>query len=859
MPLNRLNPIGGSGDSAPTPPPFPDDPAPWVRPADWLALPTISPGDQIFAGLFAIFDGNPNYVALVANKAIGTYVAGEVLAGGSGWSEGSVFQFYDGLGVVDAVDGGGGVTAFHFTTPPTQNDIPLGDQGNISEQGGAGTGTGFHINVTEVGGNGYTVDWGDGTVEDFDGGVTAEHEYDYDAYDVAEETLSTRGYKQVVITVTPQEGSDLTEITLATTPENYDVSDGWLDCAFNGSSLAIINNPSIIGYSNTKGALLEHIWLGENALTEPGNNCSAFYFARGLQSVEIQELNSMTDGSYIFYELPRLRSITLPDLPLCTTLYEAFYGDTALEKIVIGDCPLLEDGTYMCEGNSALRVFQMGQCGTDGTSCDLSDQFYDCYALTHVTFGEMSIPDAIANTGSWWFDGYGSILYLSFGDLVGDDTFYFNSLGIANPYLIQYIKIGNLPDVTSLANMCDDLEGLRIFEMGDAPLCESFAGAWQTTALESFVAGDMSAATTMASAFDDGALRCDVTLGNFPVCLSFANAFHAASGYGGNGPKQVTLGDIDGSADFTNACADAFNLRKLTVGNIIGTTFPTALFASAPALQEIVIGDCPDLLSMQDGLAGLPATQKITCGDFPLCNDFNQAFYTGTLREITVGNTAAGANFLNALAGDYTNVGNLVTLNLFDTSAGENFSGFLTQQPALQNVPAFDFSAATDLGSFVSGCTTLQRSQVFGARVSHSYAGCNLQVPALVEIFENLGESGGPIATTTLEDGGASWAALDTFELASPTGGTAATCVVDTVDTGAILTFTVSTPGTGFVPGAQIAPSAASGAGTGGLIEIATTGAGDQSLTVTNNPGTPYLTAAQIAIAEAKGWSVVTS
>lgn len=57
---------GVVGGGAPLPPPFPAEPDPWVRPADWLPLPSIAPGDQIFAGLFAVFDQNPNYVALTA-------------------------------------------------------------------------------------------------------------------------------------------------------------------------------------------------------------------------------------------------------------------------------------------------------------------------------------------------------------------------------------------------------------------------------------------------------------------------------------------------------------------------------------------------------------------------------------------------------------------------------------------------------------------------------------------------------------------------------------------------------------------------------------------------------------------------
>lgn len=77
----------------------------------------------------------------------------------------------------------------------------------------------------------YTVDWGDGTVEDFDSGVKAQHNYDW--AEISEDTLTSEGYKQVIIVVTPQSGQQLTSINLNVFHDNYsdyNYSDnGWLD------------------------------------------------------------------------------------------------------------------------------------------------------------------------------------------------------------------------------------------------------------------------------------------------------------------------------------------------------------------------------------------------------------------------------------------------------------------------------------------------------------------------------------------------------------------------------------------------------------------------------------------------------
>jgi hypothetical protein len=52
-------------------------------------------------------------------------------------------------------------------------------------------------------GQSYSVDWGDGVIETFAGNTSASHFYDYS--NIPEGTLSSRGYRQVLITITPSD------------------------------------------------------------------------------------------------------------------------------------------------------------------------------------------------------------------------------------------------------------------------------------------------------------------------------------------------------------------------------------------------------------------------------------------------------------------------------------------------------------------------------------------------------------------------------------------------------------------------------------------------------------------------------
>ena len=64
--------------------------------------------------------------------------------------------------------------------------------------------------VTVLSQGDYTVDWGDGTIENFNSNVLAEHKFIYN--NISNSTLTSDGYKQVIITITPQNNQHITNI-----------------------------------------------------------------------------------------------------------------------------------------------------------------------------------------------------------------------------------------------------------------------------------------------------------------------------------------------------------------------------------------------------------------------------------------------------------------------------------------------------------------------------------------------------------------------------------------------------------------------------------------------------------------------
>jgi len=82
------------------------------------------------------------------------------------------------------------------------------------------------IKVYEEGGNwlglniegDYEVDWGDGTTTTHSSGTVSEHDIQWSG--VSSSTLTSFGYRQAIVTITPQAGSSLTEMSSAAAPSD---------------------------------------------------------------------------------------------------------------------------------------------------------------------------------------------------------------------------------------------------------------------------------------------------------------------------------------------------------------------------------------------------------------------------------------------------------------------------------------------------------------------------------------------------------------------------------------------------------------------------------------------------------------
>jgi len=270
----------------------------WVRPSDWLPLPTVEDTESKFVGLHAVW--------------------------------------------------------------PEANFLALSAAGN------------------------YTVDWGDGVTENFNSDVTAYHIYDYSA--ILSDTDTSQGYRQVIVTVTPQAEATFTNINLNLRHNQTGLSiysSGWLDVLISGPNLTSLQ---IAGNASTLN--VRHLML-EQAQLISSNNIASFGFVfnecRRLQSIPAWQVRTSGAVSLesMFNNCSMLQIVPFLDTSAVTNMTRTFQICSILQTVPLFNTSAVTAITNMFASCNLLQTvpafnFVSAQTG------NLSNVFNGCNSLTRI-------------------------------------------------------------------------------------------------------------------------------------------------------------------------------------------------------------------------------------------------------------------------------------------------------------------------------------------------------------------------------------------------------------------------------------------------------------------------------------------
>jgi hypothetical protein len=223
----------------------------------------------------------------------------------------------------------------------------------------------------------YTVDWGDGTVENFASGTSAFHNFSYATVGGAP---TSEGYRQAIVTVTPQGAGNLATVNLCvkhTVPAGLQsYAPGWLDVKAVGANLTGI---TFVSAGQVARLLRCFEYVGPSNMT---NALNMFLGCTGLQTVmgtewtaKIGSAESMFSGCTILRRIPAL------DLSKVTNMTSMFSGCRLLRDVPALNTPLLNNLTNTF--NQCLSLKQGPDLDTSEVT-QLATTFQGCTSLESI-------------------------------------------------------------------------------------------------------------------------------------------------------------------------------------------------------------------------------------------------------------------------------------------------------------------------------------------------------------------------------------------------------------------------------------------------------------------------------------------
>lgn len=227
----------------------------------------------------------------------------------------------------------------------------------------------------------FTVDWGDGTApQNYTGGALAEHKFNY--ADLPPETTTTRGYRQAIVTVTPQSGRTFNAFWLNQKHSRYYGSatpTGWLDVSIDGPALSVIRlAKDTNGNGGVEHRMLERVQIKRHAQTNMPYMFNSLY---ALREVPLFDTSNVTNMAAWFNFCYALREVPMFDTGKVTNMSQMFYSCSALREVPLFNTSKVTNMQYMFNGCSMLREVPLFNT-TNVTN--MSYMFNSCKSLETV-------------------------------------------------------------------------------------------------------------------------------------------------------------------------------------------------------------------------------------------------------------------------------------------------------------------------------------------------------------------------------------------------------------------------------------------------------------------------------------------
>ena len=406
----------------------------------------------------------------------------------------------------------------------------------------------------------YTVNWGDGTVTNYSSNTIAYYQYDWN-YSGFSGTTTSRGYKQTIITITPQAGQNLTLVRLNIKHNQTNLTNAytnpWLDIKMSGSLISTLTIGTTAAADPLPRLLEQFDWIGSNNLTNVNN---MFNGANALK--QVKNLNTSTSNNFIsfFAQCYELEHIPFFDTSNGTTFNSMFINCYKLKSVPLYNFSNSIQFVSTFSNCVSIVEFPNFNCISGNL---FSNMFDGCRSM-------LKTPSLVMNTSSKGLGGmfancFSMIEFVNIN--TGNGTTYGSMF--SNCYSLQKIPTtinttttSNNVKFTSMFQNCYNLETAPNIDLSKGGDCSNlFNSCWSISEFPSY---NFSSVTTLASAF----AGCNA-LKRLPVMTigtsitSFATTFNGCVSL-----EEAPNWNLQSATNVTNMFNGCINLRKVPAYNL---------------------------------------------------------------------------------------------------------------------------------------------------------------------------------------------------------------------------------------------------------------------------------------------------
>jgi surface protein len=386
----------------------------------------------------------------------------------------------------------------------------------------------------------YTVDWGDGVTENFTSNTKASHQYTYSSIS---SDITSDGFKQVIVTVTPQAGQNLTVIDLQQTFTRTSLGTSaqipWLDIAIAGTNLTTIKLTGSTSPTFNMG-YLQRVNIVSSNLT---SYASLFAYCLQLKNFTVNSNSTITNTSNMFDGCISLESIPLFNTASVTNMSGMFDSCISLESV-----PLFDTSSVTTMSNMFANCISLKSVPLFNTASvtSMSFMFDSCISLKSVPL--FNTP--VLSTTSNMFNGCSSL---------------------------ESVPLFNTSSVTNMSNMfdsCSSLKSVPLFVTSSVTtMSQMFDGCFSLKSVPLFVT---SSVTSMSNMFDSCSSLESVPLFVTSSVTSMSSMFNGCFSL-----ESVPLFDTASVTSMSNMFINCYSLKSVPLFDTASVINMSLMFSNS--------------------------------------------------------------------------------------------------------------------------------------------------------------------------------------------------------------------------------------------------------------------------------------